>query len=137
MLIVYDSRTNSVKNFLKDCGLLSEAVKVTRDLVVDEPFVLVTYTTTMRMDGEKRNGVPPMSTLLFLERCSDYLRGVSASGEKNWGGENFAKSAEFICEKYSHVKLISRFEKRGKQTDRDIFIKGVELLDESLHQVQQ
>ncbi|PTU25795.1 hypothetical protein DA469_21880, partial [Bacillus subtilis] len=55
---------------------------------------------------------------------------------RNWGKENFAKSADYICERYNNAKLICKFQKRGTERDRSVFIKGVELLDEGLSQIQ-
>lgn len=131
MLIVYDSRSGNVKRFLSDCGLLENALKLNRDLRVGEPFVLVTYTTTSIINGEKFNGYPPTKTLDFLEYNHEYLVGVSASGEKNWGKENFARSADKISEMYK-AKLISRFERRGNEKDREVFLQGVKDLEDSL-----
>jgi protein involved in ribonucleotide reduction len=137
MLVVYDSRTGTVRNFLKDCGILETSVQITDDLVVDEPFVLVTYTTTLRIDGVKINGVPPEKVTNFLERNGHNLVGVAASGDKNWGRTVFARSADIICEKYKHAKNMLKFQKRGTKKDRELFLEGVESFNESLYKIQQ
>lgn len=136
MLIIYDTRTGSTRSFVKDCGF-TNVKRISKDLIVEEPFVLVTYTTTLRIDGVKQNGLPPTSTMEFLKHNGEYLVGVAASGDRNWGKENFAKSADYICERYNNAKLICKFQKRGTERDRSVFIKGVELLDEGLSQIQQ
>lgn len=125
MLIVYDTRTNNVKNFLKDCNLLEQSVKLTDSLEINQPFILVLYTTTRRIDGVKLNGVPSIKVERFLSKYGHLLKGVAASGEKNWGIDNFAKSADYVCHLYPHAELILKFEKRGTKTDREKFLEKV------------
>ena len=43
MLVVYDSKTGNVKRFVKKLNM--KAVSVDERTEVDEPFVLITYTT--------------------------------------------------------------------------------------------
>jgi protein involved in ribonucleotide reduction len=128
MKVYFDSRVGSVKKFLDDCGI--EATRITGDMIVEEPFVLVTYTTNLRVDGEKRCGMPPLKTSAFLENNHEYLVGVAASGDKVWGKDNFAKSAEKICNKYKQAKLICTFQKRGTSLDRQKFLEFLEGVEE-------
>lgn len=52
---------------------------------------------------------------LFLEVNHQYIRGVAASGNRNWG-LNFAKAGRTISEEYN-VPLLMKFELHGKNKD--------------------
>jgi protein involved in ribonucleotide reduction len=116
LLVVFDSKTGNVKRFVKK--LKMHTVEITDDLIIDEPFVLVTYTTGF--------GNVPESTVKFLKKNYKYLKGVAASGNRNWG-ENYAKSADLISTQYS-VPIISKFELSGTNQDVERFLQEVEKL---------
>lgn len=42
-MIVFDSKTGNVKRFIKKLGM--PAVQITPDLVMEQPFILITYTS--------------------------------------------------------------------------------------------
>lgn len=105
MLIVYDSMTGNVKRFISKLRL--PAVQIQNQMKIDEPFVLITYTTGF--------GQIPDKVSSFLEKNSKYLIGVAASGNRNWG-DRFAKSADLISECYN-VPVISKFELSGTKND--------------------
>jgi len=105
MLIVYDSRTGNVKRFVARLDL--PAVPVEEEAVLEEPFVLVTHTTGF--------GQVPPRTAAFLARNGRYLRGVAASGNRNWG-ENFARSADRIAAAFG-VPVLHKFELSGTAAD--------------------
>jgi len=113
MLIAYDSKTGNVRRFINKLDLPS--VQIDSDVVIDEPFVLVTYTTGF--------GQVPERVTSFLRRNHRYLRGVSASGNRNWG-DSFAKSADTIACEYG-VPVISKFELSGTGRDVEHFANGV------------
>lgn len=113
MLIVFASRTGNVRRFMNKTGF--EAVQLTKDLIVNEPFLLVTYTDKM--------GAVPGEVASFLENNSQYLRGVAASGNRNWG-KLFANSADIISALYS-VPIILKFEMAGTKIEVDLFVKEV------------
>lgn len=115
MLIVYASRTGNVKRFIDKTGLRAKSIKDI-DEALNEPYVLVCYTDKF--------GQVPDEVNLFLENHHENLIGVSASGNKNWGIDLFARSANIISEKYN-IPLISKFEMSGGKGDVDNFIKGV------------
>ncbi|MED4579067.1 class Ib ribonucleoside-diphosphate reductase assembly flavoprotein NrdI [Bacillus atrophaeus] len=106
MLIAYYSRTGNVRRFVTKTGL--PAVELTPDLSLTEPFVCVTGTYGF---GQVAGTVSD-----FLADNSDYLAGVAASGNRNWG-DNFAKAADVIAAQYG-VPVIGRFELAG--TDADV-----------------
>ena len=116
MLVVFDSKTGNVKRFVQKLSLPSR--QVCPDLLVQEPFVLVTHTTGF--------GQIPQTTLDFLEQNYFYLRGVASSGNRNWG-ENFARAAELISEKYN-VPILLKFELSGTKKDVEVFKERMEQL---------
>ncbi|AJY74064.1 class Ib ribonucleoside-diphosphate reductase assembly flavoprotein NrdI [Paenibacillus beijingensis] len=116
MLVAFDSRTGNVRKFVRKLNLPS--VQIDESLKLDEPFVLITYTTGF---GE----VPPKVSK-FLERNAAYLRGVSASGNRNWG-TGFAKSADTLSQRY-RVPIVCKFELSGTTRDVEHFMKEVEPL---------
>jgi protein involved in ribonucleotide reduction len=121
MLICYDSRAGKVKRFVEKLGM--RAQKISDDLVVDEPFLFVTYT-----DGR---GQVPLTSDQFLERNFRQLVAVAASGNKVF--ESFAASANVISARYQ-VPIIHKFEMAGTQRDVDAFRKWV--IDNGAHFAQ-
>ncbi|MCP8968539.1 class Ib ribonucleoside-diphosphate reductase assembly flavoprotein NrdI [Ectobacillus ponti] len=109
MLIAYDSMTGNVKRFIHKLNM--PAVKVEEGLILDEEFVLVTYTTGF--------GNVPERVTKFLERNHSRLQGVSASGNRNWG-DMFGASADHISHQYE-VPVVSKFELAGTNKDVEIF----------------
>ncbi|MDG4658403.1 class Ib ribonucleoside-diphosphate reductase assembly flavoprotein NrdI [Ectobacillus antri] len=109
MRIVYDSMTGNVKRFIHKLGM--PAMQIRDDLVMDEEFILVTYTTGF--------GNVPERVDRFLEQNHCNLKGVSASGNRNWGN-SFGASADKIASKYG-VPVISKFELAGTSKDIQIF----------------
>lgn len=105
MLIAYDSRTGNVRRFVKKLGL--PAVQIDEGMELDEPFILVTYTTGF--------GQAPDKVLSFLKHNYRSMKGVVASGNRNWG-EGFARSADRISALYS-VPVLGKFELSGTQRD--------------------
>ncbi len=113
MLIAYDSRTGNVRRFIHKLNM--PAVQIDDQLSLDEPFVLVTYTTGF--------GQVPDTVADFLKRNHRRMCGVSASGNRNWG-ERFAASADTIAQQYG-VPVVSKFELSGTRQDVDQFTQGV------------
>ena len=111
------------ERFVKKTKLPS--IKITENLKVDEPFVLITYTT----GGRNQPPTPPKSTFEFLERNSNFLLGVASSGHKNWGTDRFARAGNVISQQYN-VPLIHKFEMSGMPNDVQIFVEGVKQLYE-------
>ncbi|GIO44042.1 class Ib ribonucleoside-diphosphate reductase assembly flavoprotein NrdI [Paenibacillus apis] len=101
MLIAYDSKTGNVRRFINKLKL--PAVQIEETMTIDEPYVLVTYTTGF--------GQIPAKVSAFLEKNHSSLKGIAASGNKNWG-QLFAHSADLISERYN-VPVIGKFELSG------------------------
>jgi protein involved in ribonucleotide reduction len=109
--------TGNVQRFVSKLTS-STTVKITDDLVINEPFVLITYTIGF--------GNVPESTLNFLKKNYAHLKGVAASGNRNWG-EFFGRSGKLISGQYK-VPLIHTFELSGTDQDLSIFYEGVNQL---------
>lgn len=120
LLVVFDSLTGNVARFVDKLQLPS--VQISEGLIINEPFVLVTYTTGF--------GEVPSSTLEFLKRNNQLLIGVAVSGNRNWG-QFFARSGEIIANMYG-VPLILKFELHGTPQDVTTFKEGVQKLYGSL-----
>jgi protein involved in ribonucleotide reduction len=104
--IYFDSLTGNVRRFTE--RLPFEAENIAEVTSVEEPFILVTYTTGF-------GNVPP-TTSEFLRKHGDHLIGVASSGNRNWGA-NFGKAADRIALVYN-VPILLKFELSG--TDHDI-----------------
>ncbi|WP_207119834.1 class Ib ribonucleoside-diphosphate reductase assembly flavoprotein NrdI [Bacillus velezensis] len=117
MLIAYYSLTGNVRRFVAKTGLA--AVEIKPDLMLAEPFVCVTGTYGF---GQVAGTVSD-----FLADNSDYLAGVAASGNRNWG-DNYAKAADVIAEQYG-VPVVGRFELAGMDADVRQFIERVNALE--------
>lgn len=87
-------------------------VQLHKDLTVNEPFVLFTYTTGF--------GEVPISSLEFARHNSTYLKGVVCSGNLNWG-KNYALAGVKLSQLYN-VPLLHQFELSGKEKDYNIII---------------
>lgn len=117
LLIVYDSITGNVKRFISKLHM--PAIQINSQMTIDEPYVLVTYTTGF--------GQIPDKVSSFLQKNSKHLIGVAASGNRNWG-ERFAKSADLISASYN-VPVISKFELSGTKKDVEHFEQEVSRLE--------
>ncbi|MDF2935399.1 MAG: NrdI protein [Paenibacillaceae bacterium] len=116
MLIVYDSRTGNVRRFV--ARLDRRAIPVAEAGELQEPFVLVTYTTGF--------GQVPDSTARFLLQNGHRLAGVAASGNRNWG-DGFAKAADRVGAQY-RVPVLGRFELSGTSKEAAQFLQELDQL---------
>ncbi|GAA0135414.1 class Ib ribonucleoside-diphosphate reductase assembly flavoprotein NrdI [Paenibacillus sp. YSY-4.3] len=117
MLVVFDSKTGNVKRFVSKLDV--EHIQIRDGLVVDQPFVLITYTTGF--------GQVPQTTLKFLEDNGELLQGVAASGNTNWG-VRYGLAGDQVAEMYS-VPLLMKFELSGTKKDVERFIQEVKQID--------
>lgn len=115
VLVVYDSRTGNVERFVKKLGFRAIKLQDCESAAMDEPYVMITYTTGF--------GHAPEQVMSFLSRNRTLLRGVSASGNRNWGA-SFAKSADKISELYG-VPIVHKFELSGTAIDVEQFQEGM------------
>ncbi|CAM3551485.1 MULTISPECIES: class Ib ribonucleoside-diphosphate reductase assembly flavoprotein NrdI [Brevibacillus] len=115
MILAFDSKTGNVRRFVNKLNLDMPTVQIQEDLLLEEPFILVTYTTGF--------GQVPDKVQTFLKQNHSWMRGVAASGNRNWG-TSFAKSADTISSAY-HVPLLAKFELSGTMHDLELFKSGV------------
>lgn len=107
MLFVYASRTGNVQNIIDKLSI--EALKIDNgNESVDKEFILFTYT-----DGL---GEIPYEVQAFLEKNKSYIKGVIASGDPNYGEDNFCASGNLISENYQ-VPLLYKVENDGNDED--------------------
>lgn len=124
MLVVFDSKTGNVLRFVKKLGI--DSIQLLPNLVVSEPFILITYTTGY-------GSVPP-TTSDFLKLNHINLQGVAASGNKNWGN-NFARSADTISSTYG-VPILMKFEMSGMPEDVEILKERVQNIRYEAHRTK-
>ncbi len=115
MLIVYASKTGHVARLVARLGQKSLRIQDGRE-TIHEPCLLITYTTGF--------GEVPGAVLAFVERNRPLIRGVAASGNRNWGS-NFARSADVLAERYG-IPVVHKFEMSGTPKD-------LEIIQEALH----
>lgn len=114
LIVVYDSLTGNVERFIRKLNGL-ECIKISEDLEIKEPFVLLTYTIGF--------GEVPKSVSRFLTTNNQYLKGVAGSGNMNWGAF-YCGAAERVSNKYN-VPLIYKFELSGTPEDVEQFTQEV------------
>ena len=117
MLIAYDSRTGNVRRFVSK--LETNILQIEEQTILNEPFVLITYTTGF--------GEIPYKTKKFLENNHENMIGIASSGNKNWG-DNFCKSAIKISNMYN-VPIVHMFELSGTNIDVQKFKDGVRKIE--------
>lgn len=106
MRIIYHSTTGNIPRFLSKCGMGGWSIEIAQK--VDEPFILVTNTLGF--------GEVPDAVTDYLSFNSEYLYGVAASGNRNFG-DNFGAAGRIIAQIYD-VPLLLTFELSG--TDEDV-----------------
>lgn len=104
--------TNNVRAFVKKLLLVNKSIEtieiqLDEDIVVNEPFILLTFTTG--------HGEVPEKVERFLKRNSGNLQAVLGSGHKNWG-VNFCKGAFIVADTYK-VPCLHTFQMRGNDED--------------------
>lgn len=120
MRIAFYSMTGNIRRFLVGSGVkehfeLYEITEDNKNERISEPFILVTSTYGF--------GQAPDTVKTFLENNHENLLAVASSGNRNWG-QNFAKSGEYIRDKYG-VPLLMKFELHGSKTERAQFMEKV------------
>lgn len=124
--IVFDSKTGNVERFIAQLSDL-HSIRITPNLIVTEPFMLVTYTTGF--------GNVPQTVKNFLHDNHQYLCGVSASGNKNWG-DLFGQAADTISQAYM-VPILSKFEMSGTSADVEYFKERVYQVGDKAYRTKQ
>lgn len=122
MLVVYASMTGNVKRFVQKLDL--ETVQVTNGLIIDRPYVLITYTTgTGQVPKEVQN-------FLNIELNEKNLVAVIGSGNRNWG-KAFCGGAIAVAN-VCNVPLLHTFELSGYDSDVEIATTKIRELQEGM-----
>ena len=120
MLVAFASKTGNVKAFVdklsKQCDITTHHIKQGEIEKMNEPFILITYTTGI--------GNTPEEVSQFLSLNAHLMVGVVGSGNMNWG-LNYCKASVDIATKYG-LPLIHRFELRGVPKDVEIVKQFIE-----------
>lgn len=107
-IIAYYTLTGNTRRFIERLDL--PAIRVTPDLTLTAPFILVTPTYNF--------GQVPADVEAFLSQNHAGMVGVVGAGDRVWGA-NFAQAGRSISAQHG-VPLLGEFEKAG--TDEDIRI---------------
>lgn len=105
-MIAYASRTGNVRYIASK--LTAESIEVSEELMLDKPYLLITYTDGL---GE----IPP-KVGRFLEHNAKLCKGVVVSGNSNFGHTLFGGAGDKIASMY-HIPLVRKIDLRGYQTD--------------------
>ena len=123
-MIAYFSRTGNVRDIVGRLDKSIPTMELTANSVVDSPYYLITYTDRL---GEAPEIVRQF--LLSHEANRKNLKGVIASGNTNFGKENFCGSAIEISQ-WLRVPIIRMIDLRGNHDDiatiSDCYIKMIE-----------
>ena len=118
MLIVYASKTGNVERFVQKLPL-ERSLKICSGLEqITEPCVLLTYTTGL--------GSVPTEVAHFAAAHAPVIRGVAASGNRNWGS-GFAKAAHALNEQ-DGFPVLHTFELSGLKRDISAFMERLDAL---------
>lgn len=125
LLVYFSSVSGNTARFIEKLGLRAERIPLHRtddELVVDEPYVLVTPT----YGGGDGRGAVPKQVIRFLndERNRRWIRGVISAGNTNFG-EAFCLAGDIISRK-CHVPHLYRLELFGTPDDVERVSDGLE-----------
>lgn len=129
LLVYFSSISGNTARFVEKLGLPAVRIPLHRnddDLIVNEPFVLVTPTYGGGQGRGEERGAVPKQVIRFLnnEVNRGYIRGVISAGNTNFG-EAFCLAGEVISRK-CNVPHLYRFEVLGTQDDVDRVSDGLE-----------
>ncbi|MCI1019527.1 class Ib ribonucleoside-diphosphate reductase assembly flavoprotein NrdI [Microbacterium sp. C5A9] len=128
-LVYFSSASGNTARFVEKLGLRARRIPLLRqeeELVVDEPFVLITPTYGGGEGRGVEKGAVPKQVVRFLndERNRRHIRGVISAGNTNFG-ESFCLAGDIISRK-CHVPHLYRLEIFGTQDDVDRVSDGLE-----------
>lgn len=130
LLVYFSTKSLNTHRFVEKTGLRALRIPLAtgeETLKVSEPFILVTPTYA---DGEGRGAVPkPVIRFLNDPENRSYIRGVIASGNRNFG-KFFACAGDVISTR-CQVPCLHKFELMGMPEDIEIVQYGVKELWQS------
>lgn len=105
-MIVYASRTRNVHYIVSQ--LQADNIEITEDLMMGQPFLLVTYTDQL--------GEVPTKVVHFLKHNYLWCKGVVVSGNRNFGPQFFGGAGDKIANTYN-IPLVRKVDLRGFKAD--------------------
>ncbi|WP_203135929.1 class Ib ribonucleoside-diphosphate reductase assembly flavoprotein NrdI [Microbacterium sp. JZ31] len=125
LLVYFSSVSGNTARFIEKLGMRAERIPLHRgdeELVVDEPYVLVTPT----YGGGDGRGAVPKQVIRFLndERNRRWIRGVVSAGNTNFG-DGFCIAGDIISRK-CNVPHLYRLELFGTPDDVERVTDGLE-----------
>lgn len=129
LVVYFSSVSGNTARFVSKLALPALRIPLHRsepDLVVDEPFVLITPTYGGGQGRNHEKGAVPKQVIRFLndERNRRLIRGVISTGNTNFG-EAYCLAGDIIARK-CHVPHLYRVELFGTQDDVDRVSDGLE-----------
>ena len=115
--IYYDSKTGNVDRFVHKLKAQTgwPIQRISQDLSITHAGHLITFTTGI--------GQIPLSTGEFMKRNHEFIKSVSASGNRNWG-QNYGKAADIVSAIYD-LPVLFKFELSGSMSDVQQFINKI------------
>lgn len=115
-LVYFSSRSGNTERFVRALGLAADRIPIASEEPMPRPQVPFVLMTPTYADGAGRGAVHKQ-VIRFLNdpETRSYLRGVIASGNRNFGAL-FASAGTVIAQKCG-VPVLYRFELAGTQTD--------------------
>lgn len=113
LVVYYSSKSENTKRFMDRLGLPCERIEPEKELIVSQPFVLITPTYA----DCRGNGSVDKNVIKFLNnhKNRDNLVGVIGTGNINFG-TMFANAADVVADKCK-VPILYKFELSGTDTD--------------------
>jgi len=108
MKVVYASRMGKVEAFVSKLNVEDTLKITTGDEVVDEDFILITYT-----DGA---GIVPKVVERFLVKNHKNMKACAVSGNKDRHPNTYCMAADVINKEYG-TKVLVRFQNEGTDSD--------------------
>lgn len=129
LLVYFSSASGNTARFVEKLGLPARRIPLLRqdeELVIDEPFVLITPTYGGGEGRGVERGAVPKQVIRFLndERNRSNIRGVISAGNTNFG-DSFCLAGDIISRK-CNVPHLYRLEIFGTQDDVDRVSDGLE-----------
>lgn len=106
------------------------SIKDAGELLVSEPFVLITPTYEHMGTHGQPTTYTPRQVEAFLTHNSEHMKGVIGCGNRNYQDE-FARAADDVAQKFN-VPMLYKVEYSGTEEDVQILSRGLKLLWQTL-----